>query len=171
MNVTSKLVLFTSFLVYGYSSSFRNYLAQKTTPIANKSNVNAQLEELLPIMVLQPNSKNVYKKFGIELDGNCYSCDLATLSVVKNQFGLTNVCNPETKHFWKIISSSNANAILKIKTQQTEFILTKIDNTPIYELKIVGSNSKLENLRIAKYYTTKAIIKKLEQKDCGDFQG
>lgn len=130
-----------------------------------------QLNKLIPIDTIDSKNKNIYEKYGLEFNGNCYACDLANLSVTENVFKLTNVCDDKRNQVYKIIKITNNKNEIVVKTEQNNFIFTKIDKAPIFELKIVGNEIKIENLRISRYYTLKELLKKFKQHDCGDFDG
>lgn len=145
---------------------------QISTP-KNVVNTNGleDFSELVPLTILDATSQDVYEKYGIEFSGNCYDCDLAKININKKYFDFINVCDDENVQRFKIISYSNDNKILKIKTEEHEFLLTKIEDTPIYKLTINGKELALENKRIAVYFTQSKIINKFKEHDCGDFQG
>lgn len=130
-----------------------------------------ELNKLVPIDTVDSKSKNVYKKYGVEFTGNCYACDLANISITEKSIKLTNVCDEKQNQIYKVIKIINLDNRIELKTKQNDFIFTKIDNAPIYELKIIGNKVKNENLRISKYFTLEKILNKFEQHDCGDFQG
>ncbi|OOV20842.1 hypothetical protein BXU10_13650 [Flavobacterium sp. LM4] len=139
----------------------------------NSNNEKRSIEQLnlIPIDTVDSKSENIYKKYGIEFSGNCYTCDLAEIAITEQTLKLTNVCDVNLNREFEIIKITNAKSEIEIKTQQSDFIFTEIDKTPIYELKITGKEINAENLRISKYYTLKKLLKKFEQHDCGDFEG
>lgn len=146
---------------------------EKNSVVAEDNNQNdlADFSELVPLVIVDSTSQDVYEKYGIEFSGNCYACDLAKIKINKKHFDLINVCNEEDVQRFEIFSYSNENKILKIKTKEQEFLLTKIDNAPIYKLTISGKELTLENKRIAVYFTQSKIVNKFKEHDCGDFQG
>lgn len=126
---------------------------------------------LTPINVLNPKSLNVYEKYGIEFDGNCYACDLAIMRINKKHFDIVNVCDKED--FYRnenFVYEVHPNE-LRIKTGKNEFIFTKIEKAPVYELKIIGDKLTLKKKRISKFYTQEKELKKFKQHDCGEFDG
>lgn len=128
-------------------------------------------KQLYPITVLQPESKNSFKKYGIEFSGVCYACDLAEIKISKEQFHLVNVCDSNEIHQIKNFTYTSSERVLILKTQHNEFIFKRVEKEPIFELKIKGDALLLKNKRIAKYYTQKALIDQFEVHDFGDFQG
>lgn len=130
-----------------------------------------ELNELIPIDTVDSKSKNVYKKYGLEFSGNCYACDLANVSITEKSIKLTNVCDENQNETYEVITITNIDNGIKLKTKQNDFIFTKIDQAPIYKLKIIGNEINNKNLRISKYFTLKKILNKFEQHDCGDFEG
>ncbi|MBE8727816.1 hypothetical protein [Flavobacterium hungaricum] len=146
-------------------------VSEPAATITEQQNQNKDLEELSAIELLKPQSKNVFKKYGIEFTGNCYACDLAVLSITKKQIKMTNVCNDQVTQEDEIIEFSESDNVVQFKTKRNNFTLTKIDKAPVYELKITGDTTKIKDLRISKYYTTHQMLDKFEEHDCGDFQG
>jgi hypothetical protein len=129
------------------------------------------LKQLAPIDILDAKNNNVYKKYGIELSGNCYDCDLNKITITAKLIKLTNVCDKKLNRTFEITKITNSANSIEILTKQNKWIFTKIDNAPVYALEINGNNLKLENFRFSKFYTQKNILEKFEQHDCGDFQG
>ncbi|WP_035650250.1 hypothetical protein [Flavobacterium sp. ASV13] len=143
-----------------------------TEPVVDSRKKNTgDLDQLFPIDILNPKSKDVFKKYGIEFTGNCYACDLAIVSISEKRFKITNVCDDKTTQEFEITEFSGSDDLIEFKTKQNNFILTKIDKAPVYELKITGDSIKIKNLRISKFYTTQKMLDKFEEHDCGDFQG
>ncbi|KPE49617.1 hypothetical protein [Chryseobacterium indologenes] len=126
---------------------------------------------LVPIDVLNSKSTNVYEKYGIEFSGNCYSCDLAGLSVTKNKMVWTNVC--DEKDIFEITDFSFFNEGNKtiLKTPERIYILTPIDKAPVYELVVEGRKLELNNKRVSRYFTTQKAMPLFKEHDCGDFEG
>jgi hypothetical protein len=130
-----------------------------------------ELNKLIPIDTVGPKSNNVYERYGLEFSGNCYDCDLAVLTITDKSIKLTNVCGKEQNQIYEVIKVTNFENRIELKTKHNDFIFTKIDNAPIYELKIIGSTIKNDELRISNYFTLEKILNKFAIHDCGDFQG
>ncbi len=151
--------------------------ADTITTSASEKNITANSElpsdfsDLIPIDVLDSKSNNVYEKYGIEFSGNCYSCDLASLSVTKNKIIWTNVCDENDSFEINNLSFSNEENKTIIKTSERTYILAKIDKAPVYELVIEGEKLELKNKRISKYFTIKKALPLFKEHDCGDFEG
>ena len=145
---------------------------QNPTPkkVVNTNDLK-DFSELVPLTIVDSTSQNVYEKYGIEFSGNCYDCDLAKIKINKKYFEFVNVCDDDNVQRFEIISFSNENTILKIKTKEHEFLLTKMDEAPIYKLTISGKELTLENKRIAVYFTQGKFLNEFKEHDCGDFQG
>lgn len=126
---------------------------------------------LVPIDVLNSKSTNVYEKYGIEFSGNCYSCDLASLSVTKNKIVWTNVCDEKDIFEINDFSFSNVGNKTILKTPERTYILTQIDKAPVYELVMEGQKLELNNKRISRYFTTQKALPLFKEHDCGDFEG
>ena len=127
--------------------------------------------KLLPVEVVNPKGKTVYEKYGIEFTGNCYDCDLAVMSIDKKYFDIVNVCDKADFYRNEKLSYEVTPTELKIKTEKNEFIFTKIDAAPVYELKILGDKISLKKKRLSKFYTPEKELKKFKQHDCGEFEG
>lgn len=126
---------------------------------------------LVPIDLLNSKSTNVHDKYGIEFSGNCYSCDLTSLSITKKQIRWTNVCDEKDTFEIDDFSYSNEGNKTIFKTPERTYILTQIDKAPVYELVIEGKKLELKNKRISKYFTTKKALPLFTEHDCGDFEG
>ncbi len=126
---------------------------------------------LVPIDLLNSKSTNVYEKYGIEFSGNCYSCDLASLSITKKQIRWTNVCDEKDSFEIDDFSFSNEGDKIIFKTPERTYTVTKIDKAPVYELVIEGKKLELKNKRISKYFTIKKALPLFTEHDCGDFEG
>ena len=142
--------------------------------VTSLNNNNGDLEDfsnLVPLEIVDSTSNKVYEKFGIDLAGNCYDCDLAKIKINKKTFDLVNVC--DTTDFYRLekFTSTSTSTELKITTNANEFVFTKMDNSPVYQLEISGTKLSLKDKRISKYYTNVKNLKKFKQYDCGEFQG
>lgn len=137
----------------------------------NTAVLPADFLALVPIDLLDRKSENVYEKFGLEFSGNCYSCDLASLSVAQHKIIWTNVCDDADNFEIDDFSSKKEAEKIILKTVERTFIITKIDEAPVYELLIEGRNLELTNKRIATYFTSKEALPRFKEHDCGDFDG
>lgn len=151
--------------------------ANTITTSASEKNSTANSElpsdfsDLIPIDVLDSKSNNVYGKYGIEFSGNCYSCDLASLSITKNKMIWTNICDEnDTFEINDLLFSNQGNKTI-IKTSERTYTLAKIDKAPVYELIIEGEKLELKNKRISKYFTIEKALPLFKEHDCGDFEG
>lgn len=142
-----------------------------------KNNNTASLEipadftSLVPIDILNGKSTNVYEKYGIEFSGNCYSCDLASLSITKKSIRWANVCDEKDTFKIDDFSYSNEGNKTIFKTPERTYVLTQIDKAPVYELVIEGKKLEMKNKRIAAYFTTEKALPLFTEHDCGDFGG
>lgn len=136
-----------------------------------KQELSIDFSELIPIDVLDSKSTNVYEKYGIEFSGNCYSCDLASLSVTKNKIIWANICDENDTFEINDFSFSNEGNKTIIKTSERTYTLTQIDKSPVYELAIEGKKLELKNKRISRYFTIKKALPLFKEHDCGDFEG
>lgn len=139
----------------------------KEEPTINLS----EYSKLTPIEIKDSKQKNVFKKYGIEFGGVCYSCDLAIFKINKKSFDIVELCDEKNVHSYKDFSYEKKGNSLKIKTPESTFIFTQVENEPIYQLKIEGQKPEFKNMRISEFYTQESLIEKFEEHDCGDFQG
>lgn len=137
----------------------------------SKVEIPGDFSELVPIDVLETKNKNVYEKYGIEFSGNCYSCDLASLSITKDKIKWTNICDEKDAFEINNFSVSGEGNTTILKTSDRTYVLTQIDKAPIYELVVEGKKLELDNKRAAKYFTTKKALPLFKEHDCGDFEG
>ena len=136
-----------------------------------KSELPNDFSDLVPIEVLNNKSTNAYEKYGIEFSGNCYSCDLASLSITKDNIIWTNVCDENDIFKIDDFSFSNEGSKTIVKTSERTYTLTQIDKSPVYELVIKGQTLELKNKRVSRYFTTKKALSLFKEHDCGDFEG
>ncbi|TZF98501.1 hypothetical protein FW781_00820 (plasmid) [Chryseobacterium panacisoli] len=148
--------------------------ASTPEPVKNdlpKSEIPGDFSTLVPIDLLNSKSTNVYDKYGIEFSGNCYSCDLTSLSITKKQIRWTNVCEEKDTFEIDDFSFSNEGNKTIFKTPERTYIITQIDKAPVYELVIEGKKLELKNKRISKYFTTSKALSLFTEHDCGNFEG
>lgn len=136
-----------------------------------KPEMPADFSELVPIDVLNSKSTNVYEKYGIEFSGNCYSCDLASLSITKDKIIWKNVCDKKDTFTMDDFSFSNEGNKTMIKTSERTYIITQLDKAPVYEVIIEGKKTELHNKRVSKYFTTPKALSLFTEHNCGDFEG
>ncbi|WP_336960758.1 hypothetical protein [Chryseobacterium contaminans] len=156
------------------STAAKTDTVSKLTPekkTISKVEIPGDFSELVPIDVLETKSKNVYEKYGIEFSGNCYSCDLASLSITKNKIKWTNICDEKDSFEMSDFSVSGEGNTTILKTSDRTYILTKIDKAPVYELVVEGKKLELNKKRVAKYFTTQKALPLFKEHDCGDFEG
>nr|WP_315028205.1 hypothetical protein [uncultured Chryseobacterium sp.] len=137
----------------------------------SKDDVPTDFSALVPIDILDVKSTNVFEKYGIEFSGNCYSCDLASLSITKEKIRWTNVCDEKDTFEISSFSFTHEGSKTTLKTAQRTYIVTQIDKAPVYELVIEGEKLELNNKRLARYFTTKKSLPRFKEHDCGDFEG
>lgn len=144
---------------------------EQASELAEKTIVPADFLALVPLAVLDSTSDNVYEKYGIEFSGNCYACDLARLSVATNKMIWTNVCDDKDRMVVDDFMVSGDTEKTILKTAERTYILTQIDDAPVYQLRIEGAVLEMNNKRIATYYTTKEALDLFKEHDCGEFDG
>ncbi len=160
------------------NENLNDTITKKTNSISDENSTKnlenfslMELNNLVPMEIVDSLSNNVYEKYGLEFSGNCYSCDIANVSITEKSIILTNVCDEKQNKTFNIINIAEIDNRIEIKTKSNEFIFTKIENEPIYKFRIIGKTIEFDNLRFALYYTLEKILNKFKQHDCGDFQG
>lgn len=147
-----------------------NTLAEPKSVIQEK-----QVEEfsfdLVPMILADSNQKDPYKKYGFDLEGICYACDVANLSVSKHRLILTNACDSNKKKI--IVLSSFENTPDRVLAGNADFNLKlqKIKGAQLYQLTIEGKSPESKDLKIRSFYCTKQELEKFQDHDCGDFEG
>lgn len=146
----------------------------KPAPVKNtmpETEIPGDFSTLVPIDVLNSKSTNVYEKYGIEFSGNCYSCDLTSLSITKKEIRWANVCDEKDIFEIHDFSYSIEGNKTIFKTPERTYILTKIDKAPVYELVIEGQRLEMKGKRISTYFTTPIALELFTEHDCGNFEG
>lgn len=145
--------------------------AKKSIPEEEPTINLSEYSKLTPIEIKDAKQKDVFKKYGIKFGGVCYSCDLAIFEITKKSFEIVELCDEKNIYNYKDLSYEKTGNSLKIKTPESTFIFTKVENEPIYRLKIEGQKPEFKNMRISEFYTQESLLEKFEEHDCGDFQG
>jgi hypothetical protein len=130
-----------------------------------------EFNQLVPVALLNAKSKKITEKYGIEFQGNCYNCDLASFHLNKKRLEWVNVCNPSDRWIDESYTYKPMPDGILITVKHTEFRFTKVESVPVYELKVSGDKLTLKNKRFSKFYTTKEQLRKFKQHDCGEFDG
>lgn len=136
-----------------------------------KADVPGDFSALIPIDLLDSKSTNGYEKYGIEFSGNCYACDLASLSITNKKMLWINVCEENDTFEINGFSVSEEGNKTILKTSERTYIITEIDKAPVYELVVEGPKLELDNKRISRFFTTKKALPLFKEHDCGDFEG
>lgn len=137
----------------------------------SKAEIPADFSALVPIDVLDTKSTDAYQKYGIEFSGNCYSCDLAGVSITKDKMIWTNICDEKDAFEVNGFTVSGEDHKIILKTSERTYILARIDKAPVYELTIEGQKLDLNNKRVARYFTTKKALPLFKEHECGEFEG
>ncbi len=135
------------------------------------SNSSGLLDTMVPIEILNKDSKNVYEKYGFDIGGNCYACDLAQITVSSREITFSNVCAPEEKQVLDVKFVKSNKELIIIDAGNCNFTFTKVEDEPVYEFAMSIKAVDDKNLRISKYFTTVKELPKFKVHDCGDFDG
>lgn len=139
------------------------------TPKDSLHDINA--DTLIAVTMLNKNSTDLFEKFGLEFEGNCYACDLAEISIDKNVLTLLNTCDHNSQEKVTIITQHDGDNQMSFETDNGTFIFTKENTLPIYTLRVSGRSSHNKNLRIGQWFTLKHLLPRFKVHDCGDFEG
>lgn len=148
--------------------------SDEKTPVDEPESVDfnrLKLDTLVALTIVKEESKNIYEKFGIDFGGYCYACDAADLVLNDEQIQLVNTCDPEVKRTFRIQKKTLTKDGFTLESEGYKFVFLRIDNTPVYILKLLGKPFKNPELRLNSYFTTPKALPKFEIHDCGDFQG
>lgn len=174
LSLSMTIVLLTACAPSAENRNDKNTSPAEITPEKSrveKPILSSDFLTLVPLDILNSKSTNVFEKYGIEFSGNCYSCDLAKLSITTQVMKWTNVCDEndvfEINNFTFTVEGDKTI----LKTKDRSYTLNKIDKSPIYELVIDGGKLELANKRISKYFTTNEAIPLFKENDCGEFEG
>lgn len=146
-------------------------ITKENESVSENKSEYLKIDTLCALEIVNPESKNVYQKYGIDFGGTCYACDVADVVITGENIRLVNVCNKEVTETFLILSSVETKNGFKLSSTACEFIFSKLSDAPIYELKITGKMKSNRELRIHKYYTTPTDLLKFGLCDCEDFQG
>lgn len=130
-----------------------------------------KLDTLVALTIMKEDSQNVYEKFGIDFSGYCYACDAAYLVLTNELIKLVNTCDPEVSKVFRIQKKSLTKDGFTLESDGYKFLFSRMNNTPVYTLKLLGKPFKNPELRLNTYFTTPKALPKFEVHDCGDFQG
>ncbi len=128
-------------------------------------------DTLIALALLNKNSTDLFEKYGLEFEGNCYACDLAEIRIDKNVLTLLNTCDHHTQENLRIISQQYADNQMSFETDNGTFIFKKENTLPLYSLRVNGRSSKSKDLRIGQWFTFKHLLPRFNVHDCGDFEG
>jgi hypothetical protein len=129
------------------------------------------LDTLIPIEISEIQSKNVYEKYGLDFTGNCYACDLAEFVIEDGKIVISNVCDPNEYSKYDILELINEEKKIEIKTERYSFIFLRIEDEPVFKLKLSNYDINNSALRMSDFYTFKKNLIKFEADPCGDFDG
>ena len=150
--------------------SNENSNQQSETPASNQMSVN-ELQNLAPITLLHQSIKDPFKRYGINIVSNCYACNDTEFTVKDNKAVFTNVCDDKAIFAFEITKITEKAQSIELEFDGKKAVFEKLEDTPIYELKIEGEALKLKESVTSKYYTPKELLPKFEQHNCGDFEG
>lgn len=128
-------------------------------------------ELLVPMELLEPSSKEVTTKYGLEFGGNCYACDVVNILIDGEMITLMNACDLHSQVSYTIESVEEKGKQINIKTQSHTFVFEQVEEYPIYSLKVIGEEIDETVFREASFYTLRSLLETFEVHDCGDFEG
>ena len=130
-----------------------------------------ELDEFIPLEIVDSKQKDPYRKFGIHFSGTCYACDLATLRFKKDQLVLRNICDPAQDFRFEVTNLSVTDNLIHADLKTSTLELKREGKSTVYKL-IPGKNLITSpTLKLVSYYARKKDIQKFRQHDCGDFGG
>ncbi len=127
--------------------------------------------KLVAVEIIDTNSTDVYKKFGISTSGMCYECNLANIAIEKGKIRFSNICDSTNNLVFDIVKLTLNNQHMEVQFSAGSLIIEKLNQGPVYRIKITGGFKPDKSLKIMEYFSSEADIRKFEIHDCGDFQG
>jgi hypothetical protein len=98
-----------------------------------------KLDTLQALEIVNSESKDVYQKYGIDVGGTCYACDVAYIVITGETIRFVNVCDEKVSESFLILSSVETKNGFKLSSTGCEFVFSKLSDASIYELKIKSS--------------------------------
>ena len=126
---------------------------------------------LVPVQVVNARSAQPYQRYGIDFDGNCYSCNLAELQVTDTVVWLRNVCDSNLKQALHLLSVQHNGAQEVLRCSEGVLVLEKMNEAPVFRLTQPVPPRVNDKLRLRNFYTDKSRLHRFSVHDCGDFQG
>lgn len=128
-------------------------------------------ELLVPMEIVEPSSKEVTTKYGLEFGGNCYACDVVNILIDGEMITLMNACDLNSQLSYTIESVEEKDKQISIHTQSNTFVFEQVEDYPVYSLKVTGDEIDESMFREASFYTMRSLLETFEVHDCGDFEG
>ncbi len=89
-------------------------LVEKSIPEKEEITINlSDYNKLALIEIKDSKQKDVFKKYGIEFGGVCYSCDLAIFKINDKSFEIASLCNEKDFHSYQKFSYEKTDNNLK----------------------------------------------------------
>ena len=117
----------------------------------------------------EQNSSDPYLRYLLDISSVCYASDLGIFEIKEAMIILRDFWGEEEEKVIQISEVIEHNNEIKLAGEGLTFIILKIEDAPIYYLKIEGDLET--DLKINEYFTTKSKLENFEIHDCGDFQG
>ena len=174
--IKQTLLLITATLLFSCNTTSEKHKTETntadTTEETNTAKVSVNdFQNLAPLTLLHENIEDPFKKYGINIVSNCYTCTDTEFSIKDNKAIFTNVCDDKAVFTYEITKITEKTGSLELEFDGKKAVFEKLEDTPIYQLKFEGEPLKLKESVTSKCYTPKELLPKFEQHNCGDFEG
>lgn len=150
-------------------ASTKEHVATAFEKTATLKKISSEL--LVPMEIVNPASKDVTTKYGLEFGGNCYACDVVNILIDGEMITLMNACDLNSQLSYRIESVEEKDKQISIRTQSHTFVFEQVEDYPVYSLKVIGEEIDESMFREASFYTLRSLLETFEVHDCGDFEG
>ncbi len=129
------------------------------------------LRQLAPLEVVDARSAHPYKRYGIDRDGYCYSCNLAEIRLTDTAVWLYNVCDSQQKLSLRLVSVQQNGAQQVFRCREGVLVFEKMNDAPVFRLTLPAPPKLPAQLQLRSFYTDKIKLPRFAVHDCGDFEG
>lgn len=127
-------------------------------------------KELRGLTIVNEAEKDPYKRFGIDLGAECYSCTACSFNITRDSIEIINGCGEEiTGRFaFALTDISESKGKLYLRGKQHSCVIEPVAEK-IWSVSFTGMLAK--TLTVNSYFTFDAEIEQFEVKDCEGFEG
>jgi hypothetical protein len=127
--------------------------------------------DLVPMIIGDSGQQDPYKKYAVDFQGICYSCDAANISITDNRLFLVNACDSGKKKTIVLDSVEKTGENIIARSPDLMLKLEKIKGAGLYQLRFEGRSPATKDLRINQFFCIRNELTKFRDHDCEDFEG